>query len=89
MHKVIYKYPFEVNDVVEIEMPLEAEVLSVQVQRGGPCIWALVDPKTTLETKIFVVYGTGHPVNTSTTGKFIGTFQLSGGALVFHLFETK
>lgn len=68
-------------------MPVGAMVLSVQVQRMMPYIWALVDPDLPpLEERLFYVVGTGHPLSDN-PGKYIGTFQLLEGGLVFHLFE--
>ena len=85
--KSIWKFPVDAVDLFGVEMPEGAEILSVQVQRGTPCVWAMVDPGRKKETRNFVVYGTGHPVSNSGAKKFIGTFQLGGGDLVFHLFE--
>ncbi len=60
-------------------------------QREVPFLWALVDPDPDLgtETRHFLLAGTGHPRPDLEWLKivFIGTFQLRGGALVFHLFE--
>lgn len=49
-------------------------------------LWVLVDPNAPEEPRSFSVYGTGHfmPDN---PGTFIGTFQMLGGDLIFHLFE--
>jgi hypothetical protein len=33
------------------------------------------------------VYGTGHPV-VDEPRKYVGTFQMRGGLLVFHVFES-
>lgn len=87
--KTIYKYPLEAIDYQEIEMPASAEILTVQTQRGTPCIWALVDTDNDPEERHIRILGTGHPVR-STKDKFrryIGTFQLMAGNLVYHVFE--
>lgn len=83
----IYKYPVRVTDINKVEMPKGAKVLSVQMQRGVPCIWALVDPAAEMETRMFFMFGTGHPVEYAEGLRFIGTFQLVDRELVFHLFE--
>ena len=85
MAKTIWKYPFEIKDDLTIEMPAGAEILSVQVQHGEPCIWVLVDPSNKWDVRHFMVRGTGHSVDFD--GRFIGTIQIMGGSLVFHLFE--
>jgi hypothetical protein len=86
MKKKIWKFPVSPN-VPVIEMPEGAEILTVQTQHGEPCIWALVNPAAKKEKRYFWVFGTGHNVPVEAERKYIGTFQLEGGALVFHLFE--
>ena len=90
MEKIIWKYDCAVNDVVTIEMPVGAEILTVQSQHGNPRIWALVDPNNSTEKRYFEMFGTGHPINCDggITKKYIGSFQLYDGDLIFHLFET-
>ena len=56
-------------------MPKDAEILTIQTQNETPCIWALVNP----EHDIYYDMGINR--------KYINTFQLGGGSLVFHLFE--
>jgi len=82
----IWKYTLAVTDRQSLSMPDGAHVLSVQVQGGMPQLWALVDEKAPQSLRHFDLYGTGNPVP-SCPKKFIGTFQLHGGGLVFHLFE--
>jgi hypothetical protein len=79
----IHKFPFSVDDRVVIPMPSGARILSVQVQRGTPCLWAMVRPELTPHPVAFRIYGTGHPIDNA--GDFIGTFQM--GELVFHMFR--
>ena len=87
MTKTIWKFLFETTDFFTLDLPVGAEILAVALQRGQPCIWVLCDPKAGKETRIFVVYGTGHPIYHCSDKKYIGTYQLSGNGLVFHLFE--
>lgn len=89
MHKSIWKYPVRVTDRLIVEMPKGAEILCVQVQRDEPCLWALVTPDTTTEKRFFEMFGTGHPVpsDMGIARQYIGTFQLHGGSLLFHVFE--
>ena len=84
MHRQIWK--FELDSDGEIQMPAGANILTVQTQNDKPMIWAIVDPQAPMETKKFTVLGTGWFVPPS-TGVYIGTFQLQGGALVFHVFH--
>ena len=85
MAKIIWKFPFEVTDVIDLEMPRGAQVLAVQVQHRQPCVWALVDDTKGKEIRHFRCFGTGHPINTE--GQFVGTFQLLDGDFIGHLFE--
>ncbi len=45
--KRVYKYELKVDDVTELQLPSGAEILTVQVQYGIPCLWALIDPNVT------------------------------------------
>lgn len=83
----IYKYPVEVADIQTILLPLGAQILTVQEQNGQPYIWAIVDTETDSEPRRFRLYGTGHNIETDNVLKYIGTFQLLCGRLVYHLFE--
>lgn len=82
----IWKFPFKITDCIELRMPKSAEILSVQVQHGIPCIWAGIKLDNGTEMRKFKVLGTGHPIGVGGL-KFIGTFQLYDGAFVGHLFE--
>lgn len=85
--KAIWKYPFNIGDRFPLKMPLGAQILTVQVQKGSPCIWALVDVnEPDREVRWFQVYGTGHQ-HEEIGYRYIGTFQMDGGSMVFHLFE--
>jgi hypothetical protein len=89
MKKVIWKFELETTDNQEIEMPIGAEILTMQTQNEIPCIWALVDPKAEKETRTFEIFGTGHPIyyDMGVSRNYISTYQLHGGTLVFHVFE--
>lgn len=85
---IIYKYPLRPG-TFEIEMPEGARILSVAVQDDKPMMWALVDPSAPLSKHGLMVVGTGHNMEglDVRNWRFVGTFQLDGGSLVFHLFE--
>lgn len=88
MAKVVYKYELSLHDVVALTLPVEAEILCVQTQREVPCLWARVDLDAQDGTIVrhFRVAGTGHPLRDANE-KYIGTFQLQGGAFIGHVFE--
>ncbi len=85
MTKTIWKYPAGPGRWTHL-MPAGAEILSVQVQRKDVQMWVLVDARKPNEAREFVAYGTGHPMPDD-PGKFVGTFQIEGGDLIFHLFD--
>lgn len=84
--KTIWKYQLDVTTEQVVMMPKQAQILTVQIQDGTPCMWAVVSPGSPSEKRTFRIYGTGHPI-ADDLGRYIGTFQLRGGLLVFHLFE--
>ena len=91
----VWKYPVEMTDEFEIEMPKGMFFLCVQMQGDTPQIWALVNTDAPLRKFRWRLAGTGHELShTSDYGKqatiidfrsdYRGTFQIRG--LVFHLF---
>lgn len=88
MKKVVYKYGVETTGEFTVNLPLGAEILTVQIQSEIPFMWALVDPDAKQEPRRFRLVGTGHPINNGAL-TYIDTFQLQGGRLIFHLFEIK
>lgn len=85
----IFKYQLKVDDVQMVEMPKGSTVLCVQVQGETPCIWAEVDPKADKICRAFVTYGTGHQMDDGPAKHYVGTYQLRGGALVFHVYTDR
>jgi hypothetical protein len=85
--QAIWKFPLLIQDGQAVSMPAGAKVLCVQVQNGVPCLWALVDPTAPKLSRNFFTFGTGHPID-PTGLEFVGTYQIDGGALVFHVFTT-
>jgi hypothetical protein len=81
----IWKYPLGSHQTT-VSMPKGADILCVQTQNEVPTIWCRVDPNAARLSRTFVIVGTGHDCEKDAF--YIGTFQLSGGAFVFHVFET-
>jgi hypothetical protein len=90
--KTIYKYPLEITDLQSVSIPFGYTLLSVQMQSGKPCLWAMVDTDNIEEKCTIEMFGTGNPINPiKGIGQrvFIDTFQIHGAGLVFHVFEYK
>jgi hypothetical protein len=81
----VHKFPLPAGDWVSVTMPEGAEPLSVQVQDDVPCLWALVTVGAPPVVHHFRIVGTGQDLG-SNVGRHIDTFQMLGGALVFHVF---
>jgi len=84
--ETIWKYELLTIDNQVIEMPINAEILTVQTQNGSPCLWARVNTSNPNEIRKITVCGTGHELPKS-AGEYIGTYKMSGDALIFHVFE--
>lgn len=87
MMQRVFKYPLHATGEQSVPLPHGAQILCVQTQRGTPCLWALIDD--TAPTGVYrtiTIYGTGQPIYRS-PGKYIGTFQINDGSLVFHVFD--
>ena len=87
MAKVIFKYPLENKDFQSVEMPRGAQVLCIQNQSESLFIWALVDIGAKPIKRFFEIFGTGQEMSDCINRKYIGTYPLCKGALVFHCFE--
>jgi hypothetical protein len=85
--RTIFKYPLGVAGELGLSMPKGAQLLSVQVQHGKPCLWALVDVNAPTAQRRLAIRGTGHHCGSIPASAFVGTFQLEGGAFVGHLFD--
>ena len=76
--------------VLQVRMPDQARVLSVQFQGDVPTLWALVEPGAKRKLRIFVVLVTGCEVDELATidgASFVGTIQHPTNGLVFHVFD--
>ena len=90
--KTIYKYKLLQNSVfgteITVSAPFGAKVLCVQAQGNTPFMWMEVDTDNDICPHKFHVIGTGREMGSSMRGrKYIDTFQLDGGSLVFHIFK--
>ena len=85
--KVIWKYQIQAATEQQIFLPKNSIVLTCQAQQDVPHIWVLVDiDEKITEPRTFFVYGTGQMIQEN-IGRYVGTFQLTPGTLIFHVFE--
>jgi hypothetical protein len=83
----IFKYQFSFDEnlnqhVVELELPQDARILHVDIQRDVPTLWCMVNPDAPLVKVLFYIYGTGQEVPENMW--HINTFQ--SGQFVWHCF---
>jgi hypothetical protein len=83
----IWKFNIPINDAFTVDMPVGARLLDVQDQGGTPVLWAMVETAAQLTKRAFALRGTGHKADGLALADHVGTFQMSKGALVFHLFD--
>lgn len=86
----IWKFPLAVADQQLIEIPRGAKLLTAQIQYGDKLnLWALVDEHAPKGRRLIAIYGTGNPLPDEgfDFGRYIATFQIAQGALVFHVFD--
>lgn len=88
----IFKYPLSLHDTQTVKLPKGAEILTIDHQgtvadhQPKIALWAKVDSQEK-ETNEFIIniHGTGHNVHPGLM-KYINTFQLMNGRLVYHAF---
>ena len=86
--KVIWKYEIPIESWFTLEMPMGAKIHTFQTQGDEAHIWAIVEPGREIVKRCFVILATGQEFIES-PGKYLGTVQVYGGQLVWHLFEVK
>jgi hypothetical protein len=87
--KTIYKYSIEPGYPFILELPIDSQILTIQVQNNEPKLWALVDTNLEKEIRRLWILGTGERVPPEAK-TYIGTFQVQeDNLLVFHVFEEK
>ncbi len=85
MNNRIWKFAITPGSL-NIPMPAGAEILTAQAQGYDGCLWAAVDPDARPVVRRVEVIGTGHHFG-GEIGRYVATYQESGGALVWHVFD--
>ena len=82
--QMIYKYKLEFQPIQIVKLPLK-RILTIQIQDGTPCLWALVDTEAPEVPMQIRMAGTGtHDAHDFDKLRFISTTQY--GAFVLHWF---
>lgn len=86
--KAVWKFHLPTEDRVVARMPEGAQILSAQIQHGELYVWAVCDSDAPRLQRSFRIIGTGHEIDFDLDrARYINTFQLHDGALVFHIYE--
>lgn len=85
----IFKYTLALIDAQDIYLPSSAQILTIQTQYETPQLWALVDPDVVVsQARTILIFGAGNEITEDIQRlKYISTFQLARGRLIFHAFE--
>lgn len=85
----VFKYPIHPADSrFTVDLPFNAEIIHVGMQRGQLCMWAVVEEDNSPEPRDFIIVGTGHQIPDVNPLKHLGSFFTDpDGTYVFHLFE--
>ena len=87
MKQTIWKFPLEVADEQMVEMPKNAEILSVQNQKGKAVLYAMVATSNETEKRCIITLGTGHTMPEGFRLVYIGSVSFYDGKIIFHYFE--
>ena len=81
---MIYKYPIEITDEQEIDMPRGAKILHAGLDPLlMPCIWVKVNTTREPEKRTIYVAGTGNPMYVD-SHNYVSTFNHEN--FVWHVF---
>lgn len=81
----VWKAILKPTDIQDIEVPENAELLTVREQFEQICIWYKCNPDNPMTTRRIAIVGTGHAAPEG--ARYVGTGFLHGGQLVLHVFE--
>ena len=85
-NRTIWKLALRATDMQEIEVPAGTDFLCAREQFERICVWFRCDPRKSIEKRTIAIVGTGNAAP-GDDGLYLGTASLSGGQLMFHVFE--
>lgn len=84
--RVIYKYPFNLDQVQTIEMPEAAQILKIDLVNNEYYLWALVNTDEAIVERTIEIFGTGHEIPEGAAyRKYLGT--VNNAPFIWHVFE--
>lgn len=88
MKRTIHKVNLLEVDDQFITIPANSDIISVQTQGNNICIWYITSSLLSNVHRRIIMYGTGHQIDRDMNNmQFLGTVQLYGCSIVFHVFE--
>ena len=86
--KQVWKYAIPTERCFQLNIPCVADILDVQIQKGGPCLWILVDPHSKRLMRRFAFFETAEEIDDSDQPlAYVGTYQFGKGEVAMHLFQ--
>lgn len=79
----IYKYVLSKASTQLVHMPINAQIMDIQMQGGNPTMWAMVAPESEMIDVRIDMYATGEPLLDSDS-QYLATVQ--DGDFVWHFF---
>ena len=87
--KAIWKYTLSGSYEQIVQLPENAQILTVQVQNDEMCLWAMINPGQShrVENRTICIVPTGLVIQDTNGLAYISTVQMAQGKMVFHIFE--
>lgn len=86
-YKVVYKYLLRIDATNEINMPIGAQILKLDMQGVNPHLWVLCDPKKEQVLRRFYTIQTGSEIHNIEDLSHIGTYYVESMGYCGHVFE--
>lgn len=87
MIKTIWKFPFDLAEVIKITAPEGARPLRVGLDpMGQACVWCEVNPDAPSSLLILFLVGTGSLIP-SAAESYVGSYN--DGSYVWHIYDAK
>ena len=84
--RTVWKVELVIQEIQTVMLPERYEIISLMVQHGTPCLWAIVNPEHPKYGVRILIHGTGHPISDD-AGEFLGSFMLTDGGFIGHVWK--